>query len=113
MIGASKAFAKSPDLDRAKKKALKSGTFHGIELVDSVARLCAMNMLLHGIGGAEGDGLPEGNALPVTTKDALAGKHGEYDMVLANPPFGGYLELVPKLSVFENRPDRVPGVGGA
>jgi type I restriction enzyme M protein len=26
--------------------------------------------------------------LPVVTKDALAGKHGEYDMVLANPPFG-------------------------
>lgn len=26
--------------------------------------------------------------LPVVTKDALAGKHGEYDIVLANPPFG-------------------------
>jgi type I restriction enzyme M protein len=24
----------------------------------------------------------------VVTKDALAGKHGEYDLVLANPPFG-------------------------
>ncbi len=26
--------------------------------------------------------------LPVVTKDALAGKHGEYEIVLANPPFG-------------------------
>ena len=23
-----------------------------------------------------------------STEDALAGKHGEYEMVLANPPFG-------------------------
>src|SRR5438105_7419641 len=69
-------------LDKAQKKRLKSGTFFGIELVDSVARLCAMNLLLHGIGGdSESD-------LPVVTKDALAGKHGEYEIVLANPPFG-------------------------
>ena len=41
-----------------------------------------MNLLLHGIGGeSEAD-------VPVVTKDALAGKHGEYDVVLANPPFG-------------------------
>jgi hypothetical protein len=26
--------------------------------------------------------------MPVAIKDALAGKHGEYDLVLANPPFG-------------------------
>jgi type I restriction enzyme M protein len=26
--------------------------------------------------------------LPVVTKDALAGKRGEYEIVLANPPFG-------------------------
>ena len=30
----------------------------------------------------------KGYNLPVVTKDALAGKHGEFDMVLANPPFG-------------------------
>jgi len=27
-------------------------------------------------------------SLPVVTKDALAGNHGEYDIVLAHPPFG-------------------------
>lgn len=70
------------DLDRAQKKELKSGTLFGYELVDGVTRLCAMNMLLHGIGGDTDDDVP------VITKDALAEKHGEYDMVLANPPFG-------------------------
>ena len=76
------ADSKHYKLDKSQKKALKHGTFFGIELVDSVTRLCAMNMLLHGIGDeSELD-------LPVVTKDALAGKHGEYNVVLANPPFG-------------------------
>jgi len=83
LLAAHDYLAKLPGLDRAEKKALKSGTFHGIELVDSVTRLCAMNLLLHGIGGES-----DTTDLPVTTKDALAGKHGEYEMVLANPPFG-------------------------
>src|SRR5271156_5211661 len=52
-------------LDKAEKKRLKNGTLFGFELVDSVTRLCAMNLLLHGIGGE----LEEN--LPVTTKDAL------------------------------------------
>ncbi|HMP90632.1 MAG TPA: class I SAM-dependent DNA methyltransferase [Kiritimatiellia bacterium] len=82
LLAAHDYLAKHHKLDRAQKKILKSGTFFGIELVDSVTRLCAMNLLLHGIGGE----LEED--LPVVTKDALAGKHGEYDIVLANPPFG-------------------------
>ncbi len=82
LLAAHDYLAKHHALDRAQKKKLKAGTFFGIELVDSVTRLCAMNLLLHGIGGE----LEED--LPVVTKDALAGKHGEYDLVLANPPFG-------------------------
>ena len=82
LLAAHDYLAKHHALDRAQKKKLKGGTFFGIELVDSVTRLCAMNLLLHGIGGdLEED-------LPVVTKDALAGKHGEYEIVLANPPFG-------------------------
>ena len=82
LLAAHDYLAKHHALDRAQKKKLKSGTFFGIELVDSVTRLCAMNLLLHGIGGESQDDLP------VVTKDALAGKHGEYEIVLANPPFG-------------------------
>ena len=82
LLAAHDYLAKHHALDRAEKKKLKSGTFFGIELVDSVTRLCAMNLLLHGIGGESEEDLP------VVTKDALAGKHGEYNIVLANPPFG-------------------------
>ena len=82
LLAAHDYLAKHHALDRAQKKKLKSGTFFGIELVDSVTRLCAMNLLLHGIGGESEEDLP------VVTKDALAGKHGEYEMVLTNPPFG-------------------------
>jgi type I restriction enzyme M protein len=86
LLAAHDYLAKHHALDRAQKKKLKSGTFFGIELVDSVTRLCAMNLLLHGIGGESGDGAD--SDMPVVTKDALAGKHGEYEIVLANPPFG-------------------------
>jgi type I restriction enzyme M protein len=82
LLAAYDYIAKHHELDREQKKRLKTGTFYGIELVDSVTRLCAMNLLLHGIGG-ESD-----TDMPVVTKDALAGKHGEYEIVLANPPFG-------------------------
>ncbi|HVF71407.1 MAG TPA: class I SAM-dependent DNA methyltransferase, partial [Chthoniobacterales bacterium] len=92
LLAAHDYIAKHYQLDRAQKKKLKSGTFLGIELVDSVTRLCAMNLLLHGIGseadGSEPDGRSLESGLPVVTKDALASKHGEYDIVLANPPFG-------------------------
>src|SRR6185503_19545589 len=63
------------------------------------------NLLLHGIGETDVGPVPSPGAvrlqnasdagsgdsaynLLVVVKDALAGKHGEYDMVLANPPFG-------------------------
>src|SRR5881296_2134062 len=92
LLAAHDYVAKHHALDRAQKKKLKSGTFFGIELVDSVTRLCAMNLLLHGIGEGSSDPEREGQdgpfTLPVVTKDALAGKHGEYEIVLANPPFG-------------------------
>jgi len=82
LLAAHDYLSKHHALDREQKKKLKNGTFFGIELVDSVTRLCAMNLLLHGIGGESEE------ELPVVTKDALSGKHGEYEIVLANPPFG-------------------------
>ena len=50
LLAAHDYIAKHHQLDRAQKKKLRSGTLFGIELVDSVARLCCMNLLLHGIG---------------------------------------------------------------
>jgi type I restriction enzyme M protein len=86
-------------LDRAQKKLLKSGTLFVVELVDAVARFCRMNLLLHGIGESDVGPMPTSGArdaasgdaaynLPIQVKDALAGKHGEYDLVMTNPPFG-------------------------
>ncbi len=70
-------------LDRSQKKRLKSGTLFGVELVDSVARLCCMNLVLHGIGGDSEE------EVPIDVRDALASHGGTYyDMVLTNPPFG-------------------------
>jgi type I restriction enzyme M protein len=69
-------------LDKAQLRHLNTEALRCVELVDSVARLCCMNLLLHGIGGD-----PDA-PVPVLVKDALGAKHGEYDMVMTNPPFG-------------------------
>ena len=66
-------------LDKDDKRFLKEKALSGVEIVDGTARLCAMNLFLHGIGGEE----------PVAVRDALSSKGSvEYDMVLTNPPFG-------------------------
>jgi len=68
-------------LDRDQKKRLKLQTLSGNELVDSVARLCVMNLYLHGIGG---DNCPiQGGVDSLAQKPSVA-----YEMVLTNPPFG-------------------------
>ncbi len=70
------------NLTKDQRKALKNDTFKGWELVQATARLCAMNLLLHGIGSQE-----EGEDIEVA--DALAADPGErFDLVLTNPPFG-------------------------
>jgi len=38
----------NPNMTKDQKKALKTEAFKGWELVQSTARLCAMNMMLHG-----------------------------------------------------------------
>jgi type I restriction enzyme M protein len=71
-------------LDKRQKKHLKLEALHGVELVDSVARLCAMNLLLHGVGPDSDEVEP-----PVTRDDSLREDPGErYEVVLTNPPFG-------------------------
>ena len=72
-------------LDKDEKRHLKLHALRGYEIVDSVTRLCAMNLLLHGIGPGVGDDVPP----PIETRDSLAAHPGKYfDIVLTNPPFG-------------------------
>lgn len=69
-------------LDPDQKRHLQFESLHGWEIVDNTARLCAMNLLLHGIFAADA-------ASPIHVDDALKGHPGEYfDVVLTNPPFG-------------------------
>ncbi len=67
-------------LNVEQKNSLRLKTFKGWEIVDNAARLCVMNLYLHGIGGEES---------PIIVGDALASDPGErFDVVLTNPPFG-------------------------
>ena len=70
-----------PNLTREEKRHLKEGAFRGWELVQATARVCAMNLMLHGIGSEK--------SVPVRVGDALGADPGDrFDVVLANPPFG-------------------------
>lgn len=75
----------NPNLDRDEKKHLKLHALKGVELVDAVSRLCAMNLLLHGIGPTSGEDVEP----PVRTDDSLSADPSEPShVVLTNPPFG-------------------------
>lgn len=70
-----------PNLTKDEKRHLKEGAFVGWELVQATARVCAMNLMLHGIGSEK--------SVPVKVADALAADPGQrFEVVLANPPFG-------------------------
>ncbi len=61
---------------------LRDGFIRGYELVDGTARLAAMNLLLHGIGTANGPSL-------IDVRDSLIADPGpRWSVVLTNPPFG-------------------------
>lgn len=67
-------------LDKEQKRFLRYNTFKGWEIVDATARLCVMNLYLHGISDLES---------PIVVSDSLMADPGErFDLVLTNPPFG-------------------------
>jgi type I restriction enzyme M protein len=74
-----------PKLDGDQKRHLKLEALRGQDIVDGVVRLCAMNLVLHGIGPSNGDGAET----PIEKADSLAAPSGaRFNMVLTNPPFG-------------------------
>jgi len=80
IIAAHDYISQNYQLDVEQKRFLKSGTFSGKDIVDSVARLCVMNLYLHGIGGDQS---------PIEVGDSLISDPGtRYDIVVTNPPFG-------------------------
>jgi len=69
-------------LDSDQLYALDHAALHGWEIVDDAARLCVMNLYLHGIAH-------DSNVTPIHVADSLAAKPTQsFDLVLTNPPFG-------------------------
>ena len=82
LLAAYESVARSGRLDPDQKRHLRFDALRGWEIVDNTARLCVMNLLLHGIGSEDADS-------PIVVDDALKADPGDrFDMVLTNPPFG-------------------------
>lgn len=82
LLAAYQRMAQRSLLDPDEKRRLRYEALQGWELVDNTARLCAMNLLLHGITAPDADS-------PIRVEDALKADPGSrYEMVLTNPPFG-------------------------
>ena len=82
LLAAYESISRSHLLDPDQKKHLRFDALRGWEIVDNTARLCVMNLLLHGIGSEDAES-------PITVDDALKADPGmRFDMVLTNPPFG-------------------------
>jgi type I restriction enzyme M protein len=80
LLSAYNHIVKKYKLDRDEKETLKHKTFSGNEIVPMAARLCVMNLYLHGINGEQN---------PISPDDSLKRNPGAiYDMILTNPPFG-------------------------
>ncbi len=87
LIAAHEYIAKHHQLNRNQYEHLNHQALHGWEIVDNTARLCVMNLYLHGIGANGAPG--KAGHSPIRVDDSLAAHPGEYfDMVLTNPPFG-------------------------
>jgi type I restriction enzyme M protein len=76
-------YLKSRTSSKKETAYLRTRTLHGVDLVPNVARLCAMNLFLHGIG-------TNSRHPVVEICDSLESKPKSepVDMVLTNPPFG-------------------------
>lgn len=85
LLAAYDYLAKHYRLDKAQKKHLRYQALRGVELVEGVGRLCAMNLFLHGIGPDDAE-----SEVPIDSgKDALRTPPSDLvDVVLTNPPFG-------------------------
>jgi type I restriction enzyme M protein len=96
-------------LNRRQKEHIRFDALRGVELVDGVARLCAMNLYLHGVGPDD-----DSRDTPVKTDDALRNEPSAHaHVVLTNPPFGKKSSITvvneagetDKESITYNRPD--------
>lgn len=84
LLAAHDYLVQNHELDRDQKKHIRYEALRGVELVDGVSRLCAMNLFLHGIGPDDDEQEP-----PIKTDDSLRNEPDEHvEVVITNPPFG-------------------------
>jgi type I restriction enzyme M protein len=74
--------AHGKEMDKDEKRRAREELVMAQELVPETARLCAMNLFLHGIGGLDSSPVISGKSSLDTPPSKL------YSMVLTNPPFG-------------------------
>src|SRR5579859_5543558 len=70
LLAAHEWISRSPLLDPDEKRHLRFDALRGTEIVDNTARLCVMNMLLHGIGADDADS-------PIVVDDSLKADPGD------------------------------------
>lgn len=74
---------RAADDSAAAAQHLETRALRGVELVQEVARLAAMNLFLHGVAGETSQDVP------IRCEDSLLKPpHEHVDVVLSNPPFG-------------------------
>lgn len=85
LLSAAHYLATHYELDRDQKEHLRFDALRGVELVDGVARLCAMNLYLHGVGPSDDEREP-----PIAGgEDSLRNEPSDhFEVVVTNPPFG-------------------------
>lgn len=92
-------------LSKAQSEFLRFKTFHGWEIEKSTARLCLMNLFLHGVGD-----LKDTPEIEVTDslKRGIKGevdKSEQVDIILANPPFGVSSSDIPTIDKKQSEKD--------
>lgn len=82
--GSGGMFVQSADFVERHRKSATDISIYGQEKVDETIRLCKMNLAVHGLSGD----IKQGNAYYEDIhKSVVAKGKGEFDFVMANPPF--------------------------
>ncbi|MBF4491485.1 SAM-dependent DNA methyltransferase [Flavobacterium sp. MR2016-29] len=85
-LGALNYLENNYDLSEQDKEFLKFNTFHGWEIEKATARLCLMNLYLHGIGDLKKT--PDIQVSDSLNPQKIGKQVPKVKIVLANPPFG-------------------------
>lgn len=98
-------YLKKDKLSKSESDFLKFKTFHGWEIEKATARLCLMNLFLHGVGDLK-------DTPDIEVTDSLKrGKEGtvkeseKVDIILANPPFGVSSSDIPTVDIKQAEKD--------